>query len=515
MTADGTVRPLDPRSFAFYGFGDLAGVAARVRGVGIRSGPRSVAVVEDGVYVPAPRRRHDAGRQARFPGGIVAADGRPVTAAHLRRRGDELIGGLTEATAVAAAQEIDEEVVYLGWLHGRYGHFLLESLARTWILPEVDPSTRVLFHAWHEVRREGTIGEILDALGLPAGRVLIPDRPTRVRRLLVPEPLYELGFAAHERAAEPFRAVAARLVDPGDTTDRPVYLSRRRLPGSLRAVVGEEELERVMRDAGFAIAYPETLPFAAQVRLVNRHRDIFTSDGSAAYTVLFALNGPRLHFLTNGASVPDYFLATELAGADATFVDCLADGAVDPSDRRAPLLADVPKFVGYLRQRGFLEGHDEPDTAAGKTVAGADPHREAQLYHQLTKAARSAEPAPELEREGEARAAASWTLSLALARYYARHDPPRVDALVRQFVRGVSAESSAERLAQYRPDAEKLWVQVAKAIEPATAADLRAIMSQRFQVDTAAIERRGTRRRQRTTGGNVARTPERAGRKAL
>ena len=60
----------------------------------------------------------------------------------------KIVQSLLESSAVADElyeHEIDEEVVYLGWLFDHFGHFLMQSLARIWFLTEVSPSVRVIF----------------------------------------------------------------------------------------------------------------------------------------------------------------------------------------------------------------------------------------------------------------------------------------------------------------------------------------------------------------------------------
>ena len=73
-----------------------------------------------------------------------------------------------------------------------------------------------------------------------------------------------------------------------------------------------------------------------QVRLVNGHSDIFSSLGSAAHNILFALGTPRLHLLASRDDIPaNYFLCSALVGAPTTFVNCLGSGGrTSPNDER-------------------------------------------------------------------------------------------------------------------------------------------------------------------------------------
>ena len=344
-----SLTPLDPDEFGFHGFTDISDVRERVSRVGIRESPLSVTIIDRAVFVPVTgtRRSRKTGPFT-FEGGVISDDGRIRAEVHLRRRGREPIGGLPPDVDIKPLRDLDEEVLYLGWFHPRYGHFLLETLARSWYLLQSDPGLRVAFHIIRDFRYDGTIAQILSAFGVAAERIVDLRVPTRVRRLIVPEAAYELGYAAQIDAARPYQAVARHFLDGSPSpTQQPVYLSRSKLPDKLRAIVGEDEVERIFRERGFHIAYPETLSFAEQVRLVNRHAHIITNDGSAAYNVLFALGRPTVHYLTDGAQVPDYFLVPRLVESSATFIDCLRPTAPTPG-RRDDLALDMPVVVDYL-----------------------------------------------------------------------------------------------------------------------------------------------------------------------
>jgi hypothetical protein len=74
-------------------------------------------------------------------------------------------------------------------------------------------------------------------------------------------------------------------------------------------------------------------------------------------------------------------------------------------------------------------------------------------------------------------------VSLALARYYTKRDPPRVDGLARQFAALATAEPDLERLKRYQGEIAEMAPIVARRCSPQTAADLRAVLADRFLVD--------------------------------
>ena len=437
-------------AFAWYGFDHLfAPVETALASVLVRHGEAQAPVIEDVVFIPA----HKVGLH-QFEGAVLTADGRPIPQAvserRLSRMGDVVLGALTEPVALHPERVIEEEVVYLGWYFDHFGHFLLESLARTWMLPALEPAVKVVFHSERGAAPSGITLQMLELLGVPRQRILVLDTQTRLRRVIVPEPLYEIATAAHERMPEPYRRIAAALVPADAPSEQPAYLSRRLLSSRQRPIIGEFELEEVMRENGFLVVHPETMALADQLRLVNRHRDVFTSAGSAAYLTLFAARPPRLHLLTADIPFPDYFLIPSVAGIDTSFVNCLA-GGTRPAGHYLPQLARVDVFAEYLDTRGLLKRRLR-SSLASRVLDLRPAYDESWFYKYLRHGLRSEPLAAELAAEATHRATTSWPLSWILARYSTVHDPGRVDPLLHQFIALLAAEAEVNRLAHYRDD---------------------------------------------------------------
>src|SRR4051794_33194288 len=189
MPSAETFRPLTTGDFSFHGFEDLMiSLDQTLREVGIRSGPPQVSVIENALFIPGakvPTADPDAGRFV-HEGGILTQDGEFVELAQTHRSGTRwgtrVLGGFvepaaTELTATEPERVIDEEVVYLGWCFQHFGHFLMETLARTWILDEIDPSVKVIFHtkllriASGQKPLSAATQRMLELFGIPLDRI--------------------------------------------------------------------------------------------------------------------------------------------------------------------------------------------------------------------------------------------------------------------------------------------------------------------------------------------------------
>jgi hypothetical protein len=508
-------RPLVPSDFSFHGFGELRRDEQRkILRLGIRSDSPAVSMVDDALFVPNGYESNT--NQPKFAGGIVKPDGQPIETAQMQRKGGKRIGGLVEGVTAKPERELDEDVIYLGMLFNHYGRVLLESLARVWYLSEVKPTVKVVFNNANSAQAgyAAWVPKLLAEFGIPTERILALDAPAQLRRAIVPEPLFEQYYSAHVEMVRPFRQVAARLAGDVTPTEQPLYLSRRLLTSRQRPIVGELELEDFLRENGFAIAYPERMTIEDQVRLINSHSDIFSSLGSAAHNILFALGKPRLHLLASREDIPaNYYLCSALAEAPTTFVNCLGSGGrVSPDDarlnRRAasfrnpdkkrpgepksgpqsmPQLLELDRLVDYLDQNGFLKSHSRASAVGPSSVTDLQQrYDEAWFYARLRKASSHPDSlTADLADEAAKLAAESWPVCLMLALYHARaRDGSRATELATQFMALVDAETDASRLTYYRGDVHSMAPRIARMCDRQTAKRLATVIDNRFPMET-------------------------------
>jgi hypothetical protein len=244
------------------------------------------------------------------------------------------------------------------------------------------------------------------------------------------------------------------------------------------------------------------MTFEDQVRLVNQHANIFTSAGSAAYNVLFALNGPTVHFLTSGVPRQDYLLTPKVAGAKASYTNCFGRGGRS-SINTTPLLVETPKLVDYLEQGGFLKRRLRA-SLAGRGHGMQDAFDKEWFYATVRDVPRGESLPPEVEREALKFAQGSWPLSWMLAQYASIRGSLPVDALANQFIAWVSTESDISQLAKYRDDVESSAGRVLKHCSPETGARLVSVLAERLLIDATERQRQqgkkdGKRARDRRT----------------
>lgn len=237
----------------------------------------------------------------------------------------------------------------LGGAHDHFGHFLLESLARLWPLPELlkfNPTFVV-----YQRRLAPWQLELLQPLGIRPERILCLQAPMRFEHLLVPS----LAFHLHRWTSREQDTVWERLGDhfegrtPHPAGER-VYLSRSRFT-KRRSLVNEKDVEELFRSHGFSIVYPETLPLSEQIALARSAQVLAGPAGSATYLGAFQRRGSKKFIISphNYTLIDDHLISSERGGRLDYFV-CPAKseprGGISP--RYQNYTADLTLLAGAL-----------------------------------------------------------------------------------------------------------------------------------------------------------------------
>ncbi len=280
----------------------------------------SVADIRDLTYLPF--RAHETW-------GIFDATGRAVDWA-VDFRGRERATsaqGLLSRAPLSIIEEVapDECYIYGGRVHSHFGHFLINTLPRLWGLSTGRrPDYKILCHdgstpdLWFHVP---FISCIFGALGLTRDNFVVFDRPTRLRRLLVPQT--SLGEQTHAHYV--FRALCHRIAMKLEVNEDyrrmdPVYLSKTRLKSGVGRIQNELEIEMEFQAAGIEILYPETLALPDQIKLFGQRRVVMGSTGSAFHSSIFAPPRSTIICLNPIPTVNSNFvLIDKLNGNDATY----------------------------------------------------------------------------------------------------------------------------------------------------------------------------------------------------
>jgi hypothetical protein len=182
--------------------------------------------------------------------------------------------------------KLKEEFVYGGCLIDHYGHFVAEFVHRVVPSLKAFPDLRMVYvgapdSAGQPMKRFAE--QVLAYLGLPKEKILVVDRPVRVRTLHVFAQQECLGGPEPDPAylAELERIQLARFPNIVQS-DQPVFVSRAK---QHKGLAGEAALDELFAAAGALIYHPEEHSVEHQLETYLSHKRLVFSEGSALHTL--------------------------------------------------------------------------------------------------------------------------------------------------------------------------------------------------------------------------------------
>lgn len=199
--------------------------------------------------------------------------------------------------------------LYLGNNDHHFGHFIVDTLARTWPLLLADPhfaTMRILYTGDPLVDWQL---QLLSPLGFSADRLVHVAEVAQVERLYVPS----LGYVAGKGTSLAFDRVLTHLGDQlEDTATSPheadkVFLSRSLVADDVRALAPGEaaRLDAYFAERGFKVLHPQTLPLSEQIRIVRQASVVVGLTGSANHLIGFCHNAP-LHLVISPSTIRNW-----------------------------------------------------------------------------------------------------------------------------------------------------------------------------------------------------------------
>jgi capsular polysaccharide biosynthesis protein len=211
------------------------------------------------------------------------------------------------------AMQVDEAYSLLGPQTGAFGDWMYQTLPRyvaadaSGLLPivpvlvDADLPTQIL--------------DSLQAVLRPGVQVIhVPSfRCVRVRRLWCSPSLhyaparevmdhrykFDYSSPAPSLFLPTVQEISRRVPTPASAGPTPPRVFLARKPGLWRRMVNDEAIERIAREHGLAVVYPEELSFAQQVALIRGATHVVAPEGSALLLMYFARPGARLCILNH------------------------------------------------------------------------------------------------------------------------------------------------------------------------------------------------------------------------
>lgn len=308
--------------------------------------------VTQGLILPlGPSAQPGGGYLVRAAGGVYTHDGAIVLPSTPKRPDSIYFENTSARLDGFSVRKHLPCAIYGGVIFDHFGHFLVETMARLWVLDHgILRDAPIIFHAPPNYTLKSWQISVFRALGV-FERVVLCDTPMDVDHLVVPEAAFHYSQWANAAFVTPFERIARRAGTRRSA--KRLYISRAQLGNSQS--IPEEELEDLFRSDGYDIVYPETLPFDEQVALFSSHELFCGISGSAMHNVLFAPRGASVTYINRFKTIrPTFRIIDELKGLKAHYILGYSPMSPEPTEPPDPVRLDLEAIYQELRASGTI-----------------------------------------------------------------------------------------------------------------------------------------------------------------
>lgn len=245
----------------------------------------------------------------------------------------------------------DEAVIYIGALPLHWGHFLIDMTYRFWIFDYEEFSENKIVYCANHASFQGVQLEFMKMLGIDSKRLCCIDKPTRFRKIYIPEQ----GYMACDYFTQEYRNTFTRLVNNLPPLNlqpyENIYLSRGHFRKAQKSEIGEKYIEDNFAANGFQILHMEELTLAEQVFYISHCKTVAALSGTLCHNILFANPNTTLIILNKTHLINTHqVLINQMIGCRVVYVDIYIEPFknIPASYGSGPFLLDAGKMQKFF-----------------------------------------------------------------------------------------------------------------------------------------------------------------------
>jgi hypothetical protein len=239
----------------------------------------------------------------RRPAGVFDAQGKTLPLAQCSRDGSDRITLPPPAPVPKPDRHLSGTWLFGGMLYAHFGHFLCESTCRLWGLDLPFPVDGVIFHPKPiDGRTRRLLSPTLPWLRVAGVTTPVeaPIETLSVDRLLIPEQAFGTGPMVAGRPE--YHAYMRRAFGKDIRPEGPerLYISRTALFSKRGRILGEAQIEALLRAEGYEVYHPQDHDIGHQIARYKAARQIISTDCSALHlAAFFAKPGDHIAILAS------------------------------------------------------------------------------------------------------------------------------------------------------------------------------------------------------------------------
>lgn len=249
----------------------------------------------------------------------------------------------------------EKKYIWIGKIHIHFGHFLLSSTSRMWIINEKSNKEFIYVGVCDDdfFERESTLREFMFSIGITSDNFLNIKIPCFFSEIYVPDPTFvESGSGNFEWGN--FMDFASRKIRGTfeiEASSSPVYITKHRLSSGVRTLVGEEDLCDHLEKRGFTIFSPEQHSLKEQVVFWQKHPTYISFRGSALHASAFTTGKNIISLDSHTDAQENQYISDILCKNRGLYINCsefMSDCLPLPGFGSASKISHVEKFSEIL-----------------------------------------------------------------------------------------------------------------------------------------------------------------------
>ena len=211
----------------------------------------------------------------------------------------------------------NEVIYFAGVIFPFFGHVILETLSRFWGIIDKNDNYKLAFVLFQEnMPIPSYFLELIDLLNISRERILIISKPTRFKKVIVPDESFMMGTGFSRKYMNTIEKIKSNL--PNSSLKK-VYCTRTIFKHDC---INEEYFENFYKKQGYAIIAIEQLSVKEQLAIWKNVEDIVCVAGTLSHMILFSDQNTKLTILNRTEhSIALQAYINELAKPNCSFVD--------------------------------------------------------------------------------------------------------------------------------------------------------------------------------------------------
>jgi hypothetical protein len=226
------------------------------------------------------------------------------------------------------APKNDLKSVFIGSIHGHYGHIITEGIARLWYLIDSKEYDQCVYVAetGFDAKSETRFLELCELFGLDTGKIERIYETTVFRTLYVPEPsirFYDYYHKEYVRTID--KIIEGAKKQKGDNSRQNSFLYVNKLKSLNARNINEIELSDVMEKNKVRQIVPEDINMGTFINLLQQFDTLIAISGTASHNAVFKRKGSRMICLNRSHHIhPLQTMICESRDIELVYVDCFA-----------------------------------------------------------------------------------------------------------------------------------------------------------------------------------------------